>query len=75
MISPVPSTLTSWPLRTAPFATRSSTVTWPPSGYSAASLSRFTTWYSVRNGFLKPRSFGRRMCRGICPPSKRSGTW
>src|SRR5690606_23720187 len=52
VISPVPSTLTRWPLRTAPFATRASTVTWPPSGYSAASLSRVTTWYSVRNAFL-----------------------
>src|SRR5690606_5903955 len=42
--SPVPSTLTGWPLRTAPLATRSSTVTSPPEGYSADSLSRLTTW-------------------------------
>ena len=27
------------------------------------------------NGFLKPRSFGRRMWSGMAPPSKRSGTW
>src|SRR5690606_26509666 len=74
-ISPLPSTFTGWPLRTAPFATRPSTVTVPPSGNSADSLSRFTTWYSVRKGFLNPRSFGRRMCRGICPPSKPAGTW
>src|SRR5690606_7323744 len=48
VISPLPSTLTGWPLRTAPLATRSSTVTVPPSGNSAESLSRFTTWNSVR---------------------------
>src|SRR5690606_33491363 len=32
-------------------------------------------WYSVRNGFLKPRSFGRRMCSGIWPPSNPAETW
>ena len=31
-MSPWPSTLTGWPLRTAPLATRSATVTSPPSG-------------------------------------------
>src|SRR5690606_35037503 len=74
-ISPWPSTLTRLFLRTAPLATSSSTVTSPPSGYREARRSRFTTWNSVLNGFLKPFSFGRRMCRGIWPPSKRSGTW
>src|SRR5690348_9197628 len=39
-MSPVPSTLTGRPSRTAPLATRSSTVTSPPCGYSAASRSR-----------------------------------
>ena len=43
----------------------------PPSGNSAASSARLTTWYSTRNGFLKPLSLGSRMCSGICPPSKR----
>src|SRR5262245_5062584 len=74
-IDPVPSTLTGRPLRTAPLATRSSTVTSPPSGYSTASLSRLTTWYSTRNGLRKPLSFGTRMCSGIWPPSKDAGTW
>ena len=44
-----------------------------PRGYSSASRSRLTTWYSTRNGFLKPCSFGSRMCSGICPPSKPVG--
>ena len=47
----------------------------PPSGNSAAMWSRLTTWYSVRNGFVKPLSLGSRMCSGICPPSKAAGTW
>src|SRR4029453_12784708 len=34
-----------------------------------ASFSRLTTWYSTRNGFLKPRSFGARMWYGSWPPS------
>src|SRR6476620_8087286 len=62
--SPWPSTLTGWPLRTAPLATSSSTVTWPPSGKSALIRSRLTTWNSTRKGFLKPFSLGRRMCSG-----------
>src|SRR5919106_925722 len=73
-ISPVPRTLTGRPARTAPFATRSSTVTSPPFGYSDASLSRLTTWNSTRNGLRKPLSLGSRMCSGICPPSKRAET-
>src|SRR5690606_16662650 len=73
-MSPLPRTLTFSFLRTAPLATRSPTVTSPPVGYSSASLARFTTWYSTRNGFLNPRSFGVRMCRGICPPSKPTRT-
>ena len=42
--SPWPRTLISSPGRTAPLATRFSGVTSPPSGYSAASRSRLTTW-------------------------------
>ena len=34
-----------------------------------------TTWYSVRNGLVKPLSLGSRMCSGICPPSKAAGTF
>src|ERR687897_1720174 len=73
-ISPVPRTLTGRSARTAPFATRSSTVTSPPFGYSDASWSRLTTWNSTRNGLRKPLSLGSRMCNGICPPSKRADT-
>src|SRR6186997_370716 len=72
-ISPWPSTLTRWPLRTAPLATSSSTVMLPPSGKSSPMRSRLTTWYSSRKGFLKPFSLGRRMCRGSWPPSKYAG--
>ena len=42
--SPVPSTFTGRPLRTAPLATSSATVTSPPSGNSVEMVSRFTTW-------------------------------
>ena len=72
---PEPRILTGRPSRTAPLATRSSTLTSPPAGYSEDRRSRLTTWYSVRNGFLNPRSFGRRMCMGICPPSNAADTW
>src|SRR5690625_4574609 len=75
LTSPLPSTLTGWFLRTAPLATRSSTVTEPPSGKSSCRVDRFTTWNSTRKGLLKPRSLGSRMCSGICPPSKPNGTW
>src|SRR5699024_9834160 len=75
LTSPEPSTLTGWFLRTAPLATSSSTVTVPPSGNSSCRVARFTTWYSTRKGLVKPRSFGSRMCSGICPPSKPAGTW
>ena len=44
LISPVPSTLISSPLRAAPLATRFSGVTSPPSGNSSASRPVFTTW-------------------------------
>src|SRR5690606_16286199 len=74
VMSPSPRTFTSWFLRTRPFATRISAVMSPPSGKTSASLARFTTWYSVRKGFLKPRSFGARMCSGIWPPSKPTRT-
>ena len=35
---------------------------------------RFTTWYSTRNGLLKPFAFGVRRCSGVWPPSNRAGT-
>src|SRR6218665_1310820 len=63
------STLKRWFLRTAPLATRSVIVTSPPPGYSSARRARLTTWYSTRNGFLNPRSFGARMWNGSWPPS------
>src|SRR5690606_1144877 len=75
VISPVLRTFTGAPLRTAPLATRSSTVTSPPSGNSELILSRLTTWCVGLNGFLKPRSFGRRMWIGVDPPSKLGLTW
>src|SRR4029079_8415544 len=74
-MSPWPSTLTGWPSRTGPFATSSSMPTVPPSGKSSPRRSRFTTWNSTLNGFLKPLSFGSRMWSGIWPPSKAAGTW
>src|SRR5687768_7556694 len=73
-MSPVPSTLTSWPLRTAPLATSASTSTFPPSGNSSPRRLTLTGWYSSRNGFLNPFSFGRRMCSGIWPPSNPADT-
>src|SRR3954463_10482829 len=73
--SPLPRIFTSCPRRTAPFDASTSGSTSPPSGNSAERRSRFTTWYSVRNGFLKPLSLGVRMCSGIWPPSNASGTW
>src|SRR5699024_12185564 len=41
---------------------RSSAVISPPSGTSSATLPRFTTWSSVRNGWWNPGSSGRRIC-------------
>src|SRR5664280_741507 len=73
--SPEPRTFTGAPRRTAPTRTRSSTPTTPPAGNSSANRSRLTTWYSVRNRFVNPFSLGSRMCSGIWPPSKRSGTF
>ena len=35
-----------------------------------SSVSRFTTAYSTRNGFLKPFAFGVRRAMGVWPPSK-----
>src|SRR5699024_195741 len=75
VISPVPRTFTGCFGRTAPLATRSATVTSPPSGNRADSLSRLTTWNVTFVGFLNPRSFGRRMCIGVWPPSQPCGTW
>src|SRR5699024_8241526 len=47
----------------------------PPVGNRVDSLSRLTTWNGTFVGFLNPRSFGRRMCIGVWPPSKPCGTW
>ena len=38
---------------------------------NASSVARFTTWYSIRNGLLKPFAFGVRRCSGVWPPSNR----
>src|SRR5215207_11468728 len=70
--SPVPSTLTGWPRRTAPASTRASGSIVPPCGNSAAIRSRLTTWNTTLFGLLKPVSLGSRMCSGVCPPSKRA---
>src|SRR5829696_9371567 len=70
--SPVPSTLTGWPRRTAPASTRASGSIVPPCGNSAAIRSRLTTWKTTLFGLLKPVSLGSRMCSGVCPPSKRA---
>src|SRR3954454_22128542 len=59
--SPEPSTLTSWPLRTAPASTSCTGPTSPPFGNSSARRSRVTTWKTTLFLFLKPFSFGRRM--------------
>src|SRR5215211_4723606 len=72
--SPVPSTLTGWPRRTAPASARLSGLIEPPSGNSAAIRSRFTTWKTTLLRFLKPDSLGSRMCSGVWPPSKRAET-
>src|SRR5919112_806953 len=60
-----------------PAAASSSGPTSPPSGNSSASRSRFTTWNTtlLRGLFFKPFTFGRRMCRGICPPSNAAETF
>ena len=39
-------------------------------GVEYSSVSRFTTTYSTRNGFLKPFAFGVRRWIGVWPPSK-----
>src|SRR3954449_13023356 len=72
--SPVPSTLTGWPRRTAPASARVSGLIEPPCGNSEAIRSRLTTWKTTLFGFLKPDSLGRRMCSGVWPPSKRAET-
>src|SRR5581483_5749008 len=66
--SPRPRTFTSAPLWVSPFAWSDSGVT--SSRPDASMTSRLMAWYSTRNGFLNPLSFGTRMCSGICPPSK-----
>src|SRR3712207_4258449 len=70
--SPVPSTFTGWPRRTAPASARVSGLTEPPWGNRAAIRSRLTTWKTTLFRFLKPASLGSRMCSGVCPPSKRA---
>src|SRR5215218_6918926 len=70
--SPVPSTFTGWPRRTAPASARVSGSTGPPWGNNAAIRSRLTTWKTTLLLFLKPESFGSRMYSGVCPPSNRA---
>src|SRR5208283_1635646 len=65
--SPLPRTLTGClPFTTPAFFSTSGVISVSP---SVASRSRFTTSYSSRKMFLKPR-FGTRRCNGIWPPSK-----
>ena len=73
-ISPVPSTLTGSPPRTAPGdelvdADRAAL------GEQRAEPVEVHHLVLDLNGFLKPRSFGSRMCSGICPPSNAARTW
>src|SRR5699024_8031426 len=75
VISPVPRIFRGCFGRTAPLATQSATVPTPASGNRVGSLSRLTTWNVTSVGFLYARSFGRRMCIGVWPPSKPCGTW
>src|SRR5204863_8533716 len=65
--SPRPSTLTRPCLWTRPLARRVSGVTSVPS--KAARVSRLTTTYSTRKGFLKPLSLGIRWTSDSWPPS------
>src|SRR5688572_22921656 len=67
-MSPRASTFTRTSLCTRPFSRSSSGVTSTPASNRSASVSRFTTSYSTRNGLWKPR-FGTRRCSGIWPPS------
>src|SRR6478609_1641811 len=71
LISPRPRTFTRAPLWVRPLAcsTSGSRASRPV----ASRTSRFSAWYSIRNGLLKPRSFGTRMARGSWPPSKPTG--
>ena len=69
--SPRPSTFTRPCLWTRPLARNVSGLTWSPS--KSASVSRLTTTYSTRNGFLKPFSFGVRRTSGVWPPSNLGG--
>src|SRR5215207_3508716 len=52
--SPVPSTFTGWPRRTAPASARVSGSTGPPWGNRDAIRSRLTTWKTTLLLFLKP---------------------
>src|SRR5208337_1946454 len=64
--SPLPRILTgALPSTTPAFFSTSGVISVSP---SAARRSRFTTSYSSRKMFVKPR-FGTRRCNGICPPS------
>src|ERR1019366_5635671 len=64
--SPVPRILTGdLPFTTPAFFSDSGVISVSP---SAARRSMFTTSYSSRKIFVKPR-FGTRRCNGICPPS------
>ena len=47
----------------------------PPAGNRVASWPTLTTWNSTRKRFLKPLSFGSRMCSGSWPPSNPAGTF
>src|SRR5581483_4314301 len=70
--SPRPRTLTRPCLWTRPLARSASGVTSSPSKFWR--VSRLTTAYSTRKGFLNPLSLGTRRASGIWPPSNPTGT-
>src|SRR5581483_467730 len=71
-ISPRPRSFTRPCLWTSPRARRVSGVTSVPASKSS-SPSRLMIVYSMRNGFLKPFSFGVRRTSGVWPPSNLGG--
>src|SRR4029079_1582609 len=66
--SPRPSTFTRPRLATRPRSRSVSGSTVAPVS-KPSRVSRFTTWYSTRNGLRKPLAFGTRRVSGVCPPS------
>src|SRR6266542_3021964 len=70
--APFPRIFTRAVASMSPFAASVSGETLPSTAY-VGSCSTLTATNSVRKRFLKPRSFGTRMCSGVCPPSNHPG--